>query len=153
MHNSNSIHLDDSDCQRLVAIIDAPWQSRIVHAECEGLPNSWFAPEDGVPPHPAVFDACGSCAESLKCLAFQLRNECEGERPWVWYGGCGPDERSEIAVRIRRVVHPLSAAQERRQIVARLAALGRTQHEIADELGVDRKTVQRDLAQLRSETA
>jgi DNA-binding NarL/FixJ family response regulator len=83
----------------------------------------------------------------------QLRGETDGARPWIWFGGRVPDERAAIAAELGRVTATLSQAEERRATVERLASVGLTQQQIADEVGVSRKTIQRDLATLRREVA
>jgi len=139
----------ENESRELVELIDAEAHPAIRDPRCAGIPTASFAPEVGSPGL-EFLALCRGCPARVACLASELRRESDGDRAAVWFGGCGPDERAAIARHLGRRATPISAQQDRRARVARMAALGRTQLQIADELGVSRKTIQRDLTAIRA---
>jgi hypothetical protein len=140
--------LTDDEIAELSWLVDASASPDVTRAACAGLPTRVFVPDDDEPPDPKYLAICERCPVHLECLASTLRCEEPGYRSG-WFGGYNPLERDEIAAACGLPTEPVSAADLRRAVVERLAKLGRTQREIAEELGVSRKTVQRDVAALR----
>ena len=145
--------LTETEREHLVALLEAARPLRVTANRCAGCPPSWWAPEEGEQPAAEHLALCRACPARLVCLTLQMRSEHDGVRPWIWFGGYGPADRDDLARAIGMVAVPLTRAEDRRARVERLAALGYTRQRIADEVGVCRKTITRDLAAMRREIA
>lgn len=119
-------------------------------AACADLPHNPYIPEDDEAEPPAsALRLCEACPVALKCLAVAMIHEGRDDFRFGWWGGVGPAERAELAVRldIKPTAHPLDVdllpPAER---ALRLRMKNRTIQAIALELGCTTRTVYRYLA-------
>jgi hypothetical protein len=122
----------------LLAAIGEPlaWQR---DGLCAEYPQSWWFPERGEDASRAVA-VCARCLVRDECLAYALEQGAELHGVW---GGTSALKRRQM----RSAGHH-DPRDERLVLVDELRAQGRTQVEIAAELGIDRSTVHRYVKRL-----
>lgn len=132
-------------CNLIHASDAASPRRRLSSASCLELDPDLFHPEDGRLDERAAW-ACAACLDRLICLATALRAEMYEPRDG-WYGGLSPQGRKQVAMHLSldRKEQAASAPTERARRAAGRLADGWSIREIADELRVSTRTVQRDL--------
>jgi hypothetical protein len=136
----------DVPLERLLALVGEPEATRVLRAldaaACATLSPDIYHPESGRPPARALA-LCVTCPARLPCLALALRTEQKDQRHG-WYGGLGPAERGEIAVRLG-LGDARTVVADRASESVRLRAAGWPVGAIASHLRCSRRTVQRYL--------
>ncbi|MXW57831.1 MAG: WhiB family transcriptional regulator [Acidimicrobiia bacterium] len=154
------------DENRLVTLINDESTTRLAwgdRAACRDLPDGLEAyyPDDGEVPALAAIVCCLRCPVSEECLAAaMIHEERDGYRNG-WWGGLGPEERDDIAHRLR-ATNPLAettvpstdthtptdgeGTNQPADHARYLRSLDHTIPFIAGELGCTERTVYRYLA-------
>jgi WhiB family redox-sensing transcriptional regulator len=127
-----TITVDDDD------EVEKAWMQ---DAACRGADPELFFPVRGETTYEAKA-VCAGCPVRFECLEYALRHS---ERFGIW-GGLGERERRRLrqARGINNSGRPLFSPSERRRIAA-LDQQGRTDSDIASEMGCTIRTVQRVL--------
>lgn len=118
------------------------------HAACAGAVGGFdtYFPEDGSPSVEALA-RCLACPVSHECLATAFIYEATDGYRHGWWGGFGPEERDELALRLGVTAGPPAAEpSEPADLARRLRARNYTIPAIAAELGCTERTVYRYLA-------
>jgi hypothetical protein len=129
------------------ATLSRRWVERAACAtELPSGVDTYFPEEGHLPPIDALA-LCLSCPVAIECLATALVDESESGDRFGWWGGLGPEEREELALRLGIAALPVEVDSRRPADLARfLRSKNLTIAAIAAELGCNERTVYRYLA-------
>lgn len=137
---------------RVAALVSNPtatsgrWTDQAACADISSGVDTYF-PENGELPPADALNLCWSCPVAAECLATALVHESQDGYRFGWWGGVGPDERAQIALRLGLQTVPVELdVREPADLARYLRSHDHTITSIAALLGCAERTVYRYLA-------
>lgn len=122
------------------------WADQAACAHTSSGVDTYF-PENGELPPADALSLCRSCPVAAECLATALVHESQDGYRFGWWGGVGPDERAQIALRLGLQTVPVELdVREPADLARYLRSQEHTIASIAAVLGCTERTVYRYLA-------